>query len=127
MFQPKDHDAAMTLAASAAVVNLRMVRAMTQPSSPQTDVSPRRAAEPAEVRFTRLWQSADVLWYLGISLSHLKQLRADRAAAFPPPLALPGRLVRWQPSAVVAWATGEPVTPAPVPCPRKRPGRKLKQ
>jgi predicted DNA-binding transcriptional regulator AlpA len=117
----------MTLAPSAPVGSTRIVGAMTQPNSPQLDVSPGPALEPADVRYARLWECDDVLWYLGISLSHLKQLRADRAAAFPPPLALPGRLIRWQPCAVVAWATGEPVTPAPVHSPRKRPGRKPKQ
>lgn len=84
-------------------------------------------SECAGLRFARLWAPADVCWYLGIGTTRLGKLREDDRT-FPMPLVLPGgRLIRWVPAAVVAWALGEPVTPAPTPSPRRKPGRKPRQ
>jgi len=52
----------------------------------------------------RLWSPADVCWYLGIRPRTLREWRATDAS-FPLPLALPGRVVRWLPAHVVAWAS----------------------
>ena len=53
----------------------------------------------------RLWTQNDVAGYLSVSLRTLARLR--KQPGFPPPLQLSGSLLRWQPSAVIAWAQAQ--------------------
>jgi hypothetical protein len=103
------------------------VLAMANDNPPQPPVMQQPAIERPELRFARLWSPSDVCWYLGIGKTRLASLR-ESDATFPEPLVLPGgRLIWWQPAVIAAWATGEPVTPAPTPPPRRTPGRKPRQ
>jgi hypothetical protein len=78
------------------------------------DTTPRRGGRPTRAadrtppgpnagRFLAPWSVADVCAWLGCTDRHLRQVRADRDAGFPAPLALPGAL-RWWPADVLAWA-----------------------